>query len=374
VTAASGRKRSAAKSVAAEHAAAKNTAPKSSAGKNTARKSSAPKNTAPKSAAGRRLNSGFVLRLARIIKEAVCQSIHDRRVRVPRRTAHSGDTSFQIDLLAEKALDEFLKAENVPLALFTEDRGLVRYGRGEPRGLLVVDPIDGTRPALAGLESACVSVSLADYGDRPRMGDVRIGCLMELRGPTTFLAERSKGVIISHHPRIKRPHPSDTDRLEQMFWCFELVGRPPVETMEILEPLVTASGLEAGMFLLSSCTYCISRILLGQLDAYVDIGARLLADLPETREKFLRAGKGRVVCLFPYDIAAAVLVAEEAGCIVTDASGRSLDDLPLIRQPDDPLPSCLVASNETLHRRILKVIDKGFVRMKKCQAGRKKGG
>lgn len=317
------------------------------------------------------LNSGFILRAARMIKEAVSQSIHDRRVRAPRQTAHSGDTSFQIDLLAEKALADFLEAENVPLALFTEDRGLVRYGKGEPRGLLVVDPIDGTRPALAGLESACVSVSLADYGPRPRLGDVRIGCLMELRGTTTFVAERGRGVVISHHPRIKRPRLSATDRLEQMFWCFELVGRPPSETMEILEPLVMASGLEAGMFLLSSCTYCISRILLGQLDAYVDIGARLLTDLPGTREKFLEAGKGRVVCLFPYDIAAAVLVAEEAGCVVTDASGRSLDDLPLVREPDDPMPSCLVTSNEILHRRVLEVIDAGFMRLQKQRTGRK---
>jgi myo-inositol-1(or 4)-monophosphatase len=197
------------------------------------------------------------------------------------------------------------------------------------------------------------------------MSDVRIGCLMELRGTTTFMAERDKGTVITHHPRIKRPHLSATDRLEKMFWCFELVGRPPTETMEILEPLVMASGLQAGMFLLSSCTYCISRILLGQLDAYVDIGARLLTDLPGTREKFLEAGKGRVVCLFPYDIAAAVLLAREAGCVVTDAAGRSLDDLPLIRQPDDPMPSCLVTSNERLQRKVLKVIDRGFAGLQK---------
>jgi myo-inositol-1(or 4)-monophosphatase len=319
------------------------------------------------------LNSGFVLRIARFIKEAVSQTIHDQRGRVAQRTAHSGDTSFQIDLLAEKALADFLEAENLPLALFTEDRGLVRYGRGQPMGLLVVDPIDGTRPALAGLESACVSVSLADYSSQPRLGDVRIGCLVELRGKTTFVAERGKGVIISHHPRIRTPHLSSTDRLEHMFWCFELVGRPPSETMEILEPLVMASGLKAGVFLLSSCTYCISRILLGQLDAYVDIGARMLTDLPGTRKKFLRAGKGRVVCLFPYDIAAAVLVAQEAGCVVTDASGRSLDDLPLIWEPDDPLPSCLVTSNERLHRRVLEVIDRGFRRLQEEVAGRTDG-
>jgi myo-inositol-1(or 4)-monophosphatase len=349
--------------------AEKDRAPATPAQKNSRGKGTGSKSTADKSAA-RQLNSGFVFRAARIIKEAVSQSIHDRRVRAPRRMAHSGDTSFQIDLLAEQALASFLEAENIPLALFTEDRGLVHYGQGEPWGLLVVDPIDGTRPALAGLESACVSVALAEYGPQPRLGDVRIGCLVELKSPTTFMAERGKGVIISHHSRIKRPRLSSTDQLEHMFWCFEMVGRPPVETMEILEPLVIASGLEAGMFLLSSSTYSISRILLGQLDAYVDIGARILTDLRGTRDTFLQAGHGRVVCLFPYDIAAAVLLAQEAGCTVTDAAGRSLDDLPLIREPGDEYPSCLVASNERLHRRLLEVIDREFARLQKKLEGK----
>lgn len=310
-----------------------------------------------------KLDVAFVLRAARVIKEAVSQSIHNRRGRTPERTAHSGDTSFQIDLVAEKALADFLLAENLPLALFTEDRGLVRYGKGEPLGLLVVDPIDGTRPALVGLESACVSVALADYGSSPRLGDVRIGCLMELRGTTTFVVERGNGVVISNHPRIKTPRLSSTDRLEQMFWSFELVGRPPSETMAILEPLVMASGLEAGMFVLTSSSFCISRILLGKMDAYVDVGARILNELPGAREKFLQAGRGRIVCLFPYDIAASVLLAEETGCLVTDARGHSLDDLPLIHKGEKDLPSCVVASNEKLHRRIIEVIEEGFVRL-----------
>jgi myo-inositol-1(or 4)-monophosphatase len=309
------------------------------------------------------LDAAFVLRIARLIKEAVSRKIHERRWRTPQGTAHSGDTSFKIDLLAEEVLADHLKTLDLPVALLTEDRGLVRFGKGTPQGLLVVDPIDGTRPALAGLESACVSVALARYGPRPRIGDVQIGCLLELRRPTTFMTERGQGVVISQLPRIKTPRPSGTTEMERMYWSFELVGRPPEEVMAVLEPLVVASGLEAGMFLLSSVTYSISRIVLGQLDAYVDIGARLLSDVPGTREKFLAAGGGRVVCLYPYDIAAAVLLAQEAGCVVTDARGGSLDDLPLVPAHDGELPSCLVAANAKLHRKVLEVIDQGFTKL-----------
>jgi myo-inositol-1(or 4)-monophosphatase len=320
------------------------------------------------------LDCAFVLRIARLIKESVAQVLHQDRWRQPAQVAHSGDTSFQLDLRAEEALDEFLSSQRAPVALYTEDRGLVRYGQGDPRGLLVVDPIDGTRPALAGLECACVSVALAHYSPQPRLKDVFAGCLLELRRPTTFLAQRGQGVVISHLPGLKKPRLSSTSAPERVFWSFELVGRPPVETISVLEPLIMASGLEAGMFLLSSATYSISRILLGRLDAYVDIGARLLSGVPGTREKFLQAGKGRVVCLFPYDIAAAVLVAREAGCTVTDAAGRSLDDLPLIQRPGDSPPSCLVTSNERLHRQLLEIIDRGFLELvKERETGRSEG-
>jgi myo-inositol-1(or 4)-monophosphatase len=310
-----------------------------------------------------KLDTAFVLRIARTIKQAIAGALQENNWRQPEKTAHSGDTSFRLDMLAERALAEFLGAQQIPLALFSEDGGLVHYGRGEPQALLVVDPIDGTRPALAGLSCSCISVALARYSADPRMSDVLIGCLLELQGPATFIAERGRGMVISGYPGLETARLSSVAEPERMFWSFELVGRPATETMAILEPLVMVSGLEAGMFVLTSSSYSISRILLGRMDAYVDVGARILNELPGAREKFLQAGRGRVVCLFPYDIAASLLLAQEAGCVVTDAHGRSLDDLALIHKEEKDLPSCVVASNAKLHGRIMEVIDEGFVRM-----------
>ncbi len=319
------------------------------------------------------MDHDFIIRAGGAIKEAIGPVLDDVGLREPERAAPSGDTSFRLDLVAEEALDDFLKSEGVPLALFTEDRGMVHYGQGEPEVLLVVDPIDGTRPALAGLECACISLAMARYRPEPRMRDVFMGCLLEIKGPQVFVGERGKGVVISSPQGSKRPSPSETTDVNRMFWSFELVGRPAVETMAILEPLAEASGPEAGLFLLSSATFSISRIILGHLDAYVDIGARVLKDMPELEDKFLRAGAGRLICLFPYDIAAAVLLAQEAGCCVTDAYGRSLDDLPLIRYQQSQLPSCLVASNHRLHQHILAAIDERFAEIRGSSAARDGG-
>src|SRR2546423_6032668 len=58
--------------------------------------------------------------------------------------AEGGDVTFAIDERAEKALEAFLAARAPRVAYYSEDRGLVA-----PDGataVLVVDPVDGTRP------------------------------------------------------------------------------------------------------------------------------------------------------------------------------------------------------------------------------------
>ena len=71
----------------------------------------------------------------------------------------------------------------------------------------------------------------------------------------------------------------------------------------------------------------------------------------------IESGLGTVIGLFPYDIAAAVLIAETTGCHVTDAYGNSLGDVPLLDTSEESIRSCVAASNPILHERLLAEID-----------------
>lgn len=62
--------------------------------------------------------------------------------------------------------------------------------------------------------------------------------------------------------------------------------------------------------------FSISRIITGQMDAYVDIGNRVMRDHPETEADFRRVGHGSILHLFPYDIAASVYPARRAGVTI----------------------------------------------------------
>src|SRR5436190_3281208 len=113
------------------------------------------------------------------------------------RAGAGGDGTFGIDTEAEAYLERFL-AEHAPeLAFYSEDRGLVKPSAGTATHVLVVDPIDGTRPALAGFESSCVSVAAAPLDrSEPAMSEVELGVVVEIKTGAVFTAERGSGVEV----------------------------------------------------------------------------------------------------------------------------------------------------------------------------------
>src|SRR3954471_435474 len=135
-----------------------------------------------------------VLDLATALREEVAPKLGQHAGRIHSGAAAGGDVTFAIDERAEAFMERFL-AEHAPeVAFYSEDRGLVTPA-GDSEWVLVVDPIDGTRPAMAGLEAACVSVALAPLGDgAPSIGDVTVGCVVEIKSGRGFVAERGKGL------------------------------------------------------------------------------------------------------------------------------------------------------------------------------------
>jgi myo-inositol-1(or 4)-monophosphatase len=279
---------------------------------------------------------------------------HDGRVHAG--AAPGGDVTFAIDERAEAFLERFLAERAPDVAFYSEDRGLISPG-GEPRWVLVVDPIDGTRPAMAGLESACVSVAAAHLDHEPTMGDVEAGCIVEIKSGRAFFARRGDGLDPA-------PSLSANGDVSRMFWAYGLRGRPMRAMAEVLGDLIDASSVGGGTFDLGSATFDMTRIATGQLDAYVEPGPRMVADVPGMRAEFERVGGGAILNNSPYDLAAAVLCLREAGAVVTDAYGRSLSDQPLLGSGPEFQMSCVAAANRELHGLILSEIDAGIGRLR----------
>jgi myo-inositol-1(or 4)-monophosphatase len=296
--------------------------------------------------------------LALALRERVLPHLGSHAARAHEGAAAGGDVTFAIDVEAERELEAFLAERAPEVAFYSEDRGLVDPGGGRARAVLVVDPIDGTRPALAGLGSCCVSVAAAPLDDEPTMGDVSVGCVVEIPSGTVFLAERGRGVVEGPPVRLSR-----NERIERMFWAYGFRGRPARPLVEVLGDLIDASSVGGAAFDLGSAAFDMTRVVTGQLDAYVEPGPRLLEEVPGMDAEFERVGNGAVLNNSPYDLAAATLIAEEAGAQVTDAHGRSLAACPLLGSTREFQMSVVASGNPALQAAILSALDEGLLRV-----------
>ena len=301
---------------------------------------------------------GLVLDLALRLRSVVLPELGSHAGRSVAGDGAGGDVTFAVDELAEASLAEFL-AERAPrLAFYSEDRGLV--APPDASHVLVVDPIDGTRPAMAGLESACVAVALAPIGDgEPTMADVEIGCVVEIKSGDWYLAVRGSGVESTRPVAL-----SPTVDVGRMFWGYGFRGRPVRETVEVLAELIDGSSVGGGTFELGSQAFAMTRIVTGQFDAVIEVGSRLIDELPAIRDAFERVGGGQVLNNSPYDLAAPWLCLREAGGVASDGWGEPLDHHRLLGAGHEFQMSSISASNPRLHAQLVHAVDMGVERLR----------
>src|SRR5579859_4513434 len=298
----------------------------------------------------------LVLELARRLRDRVLPELGSHAGRAVTGGGAGGDLTFAVDALAEQELEAFL-AERAPrVAYYSEDRGLVAPPHATH--VLVVDPIDGTRPAMAGLESACVAVALAPIDDgEPTMADVEVGCVVEIKSGESFLAVRGEGVTSARPAALTR-----SVDLQRMFWAYGFRGRPARPVVEVLGDLIDASSVGGGTFELGSQAFAMTRVVTGQLDAVIEVGSRLIDEVPGMLEALRRVGGGQVLNNSPYDLAAPWLCLREAGGVVTDGWGRALDGHRLLGSGHEFQMSSISAANPALHAQLVQAVDDGIAR------------
>jgi myo-inositol-1(or 4)-monophosphatase len=304
----------------------------------------------------------LALDLAARVRAAVAPALGDPGARVGVGVAPGGDVTMAIDEIAEHVTEQCC-AEAGDIAFYSEDRGYVELGR--PRAILLVDPIDGTRPAAAGLESCCVSVAVLPASREATLGDVQFGVVHEIKSGQRFFATRGEGahaergdgspLAIALSPNVD---------LRALFWTSGLRGRPVLPMSLLLEELIDGSSMHGGFFDLGSATFNMTRIVTGQLDAYVDMGWLMVHELPELEAAFRSAGDGAICTNFPYDVAAAALVVSEAGGIVTAADGGSLESSPAIGSGEGWGVAVLASASRPLHDRLLEATRSGMQRLR----------
>jgi fructose-1,6-bisphosphatase/inositol monophosphatase family enzyme len=265
--------------------------------------------------------------------------------------SHDGDTIFAVDRISEELLLELVAehlADRWPLVLIAE--GLHDTGLGDgivtvPAGLdpddavirVIVDPIDGTRGLMYQKRSAWILTAIApNRGFGTSLSDVAIAVQTEIplvkqtlsdvvwaiRG-AGMRAERFDRVTGRSVPLTLRPSGATT-----LLFGFAQIsrfvpgGRADLAAIddEIMEELL--GPVMAGKAMVFEDQYICTG---GQLYELIAGHDRFTADIRPLLERLLASRGERLgLCVHPYDICT-VLIAQEAGVVVTDGRGAPFD-------------------------------------------------
>jgi myo-inositol-1(or 4)-monophosphatase len=232
-----------------------------------------------------------------------------------------GDTTYQIDRMAEETIVNTVKSNNVDFILISEEAGIKRIGR-DPQHYVTIDPIDGTTNALRGIPFVATSIAVSR---KPQLRDVEYGIVTDLLHNETYTAQKDQGAYKNN----RKIAPSRKTALEDLVLGLELTSETSRRIKAVTKLLQnTKHPRHLGADALEMC-----YVADGTIDGFVDI-----------------RGKLRVT-----DMAAAQLILKEAGGVITTPANKRLD------VPITPAQrvSFLAIANRTLHIKIQTLFDEG---------------
>ena len=285
-----------------------------------------------------------------VVEQAERESI-ETLAAVARDDAAAGDTVFAIDRVSEERLVAFCEREIAPerpIVLVAE--GLADVGHGEgvlplPRGIgadeaevrILIDPIDGTRGYMYQKRSAWILTSVApNRGPETRLGDVELALQTEIPLVKQHLADelwaaRGEGMHAERYNRLTgersliRLSPSRAEGIAQGFASVSRFFPGMREELAAIDEEIMRGVFGPPRRGRAACFEDQYICTGGQLYELIAGHDRFVADLRPVVEPLLaRRGLALGICCHPYDLAS-VLVAEEAGVIVTDGRGGPLD-------------------------------------------------
>ncbi|MFT5052316.1 MAG: fructose-1,6-bisphosphatase/inositol monophosphatase family enzyme [Chlamydiales bacterium] len=264
----------------------------------------------------------------------------------------AGDVTFGLDEPTEQVLSAWLeeRAREAPISLMTEDAGwrhrgpappganttreLPGFDHGGPR--IAVDPIDGTRNLMADLRSAWTVISFCAPGPtQPEYADVSLGLVGEIPDSRAALyrtvkAMRGAGCTLRTDPLQEEvgsrtatsPLVSDADDRADNgyfpFFSYMHDQRPAMAAVQadFFARLARDEGANVRSCYDDQYISNAGQLVLLALGTY-----RMIVD---ARAWIARRDGMTTIASKPYDVAGALLCAEEAGCVLRSLDGEAL--------------------------------------------------
>ncbi|MCE5324749.1 inositol monophosphatase [bacterium] len=225
-----------------------------------------------------------------------------------RTKADLGDIVTEVDIASEKFVIDRIREQYPNDRILSEESGVV--GEGDSGRVWIIDPLDGTRNYMTGIPFFCVSIAVTADG-KPEMGVIYDPIHDEM-----YFANHGGGAYLNGERIHVSAQESLEDSLVSVSWVRRKVDR------EMFVDYIEQISRDTSYFRrLGSAALVLAYIAAGRLHAYMQGG------------------------LNPWDVAAGILIVEEAGGVVSDFHGDPLD----LCNPDIEI----LTANPTLHKLLL---------------------
>lgn len=250
-----------------------------------------------------------------------------------------GTDTKKIDEYAEKEVVNILKSCDFLSYLISEEIGEMKLGKNSLKSVniiedlrdsddsqkakfvFVIDPLDGTANALKKIPAYGISIAIAKIRERklPRLEDIQMGFIKDFYSGDLYEAVKNKGAKIN----FKKPS------------CYGTITTLEKATLggyiNLEEDVFNLLKGVRRMRLIGSVAIEFAYLSQGKYDIFMDLrGSRIL------------------------DIAAAKLIVEESGAIITDKEGRNLrNDLNIYEKV-----VIVGSTNKSLHRKVIKELNR----------------
>lgn len=226
----------------------------------------------------------------------------------------AGDKTFLIDKKAEEIIITGLDESGEALTIVSEEIGIKDIKGGGKK--VLIDPIDGSKNAIAGIPFYCTSIAIVD-GDA--VGDIELAYVVNLINGAEFWAEKGKGAFLNGNKIFTQK--------DDNFYLIAYEAQSPKKDIPQIVPLLRESRK----------TRCLGTTALDL--AYLAYGAISIFVNPSPSRSF--------------DFAGGWLLVKEAGGIFTDIKGNTIENLEISLKKIAPL---LASGNKRLHEKALRLL------------------
>ena len=208
------------------------------------------------------------------------------------------DVVTEVDTRSEEIIVNHIRQHFPDHHILAEERG-EEAGAADSPYTWVIDPLDGTANYAADLATSCVSIALA------KEDEVIMGVVYNPFRDEMFVAEKGRGTLLNDRPIRVFP----TEKLEKALVCFDLGYNEEKAVEQLRQAMFFVLGLVS--------------VAVGRFDLFYH------------------------QALKPWDLAAALVILQEAGAVVTQNDG----------QPANYLKPSVIAASPLVYREFMEALD-----------------